>query len=61
MRVAQTAAAALTEKYGTSYEVGPTSLILCKFVFPFDCPVFQRESHSCVTGINKCCFADFPL
>lgn len=28
MRVAQTAAAALTEKYGTSYEVGPTSLIL---------------------------------
>ncbi|XP_010711788.1 carboxypeptidase O [Meleagris gallopavo] len=28
MHVAQTAAAALTEKYGTSYEVGSTSLIL---------------------------------
>lgn len=43
MQVAQKAAAALMGKYGTSYKVGSTSSILCKFIFPFNCSVFQRR------------------
>lgn len=60
MQVAKEAAAALTGKYGTSYRVGSTALILCKFFYA-SLWLLCVSKNSCVTCISKYCFAEFLL
>lgn len=59
MQVAKEAAAALTGKYGTSYRVGSTASILCKFFYVS--LWLLCVSKNCVTCISKYCFAEFLL
>lgn len=60
MQVAKEAAAALTGKYGTSYKVGSTALILCKF-FNVSLWLLCVSKNCCITCISKYCFAEFLL